>query len=111
MKRTFSVLLAVGAVGVALSTACSSTISQPFQGLKTQPVTIYRLQDYEPPQQTAGTVPPGSPGIPPQIQQWLTAGAAMLPPGLIPPGLIPGGTPAATSQAVMRYYNFRILGS
>src|SRR5882762_10363730 len=106
MKRTASVLFAVGAVAVA----CSSSLSQPFQGLKNQPETIYRLQDYEPPQPTAGTLPPGTPTIPPQIQQWLTAGAAMLPPGLLPPGLLPG-TAATPAGNAPRFYDFRILGS
>jgi hypothetical protein len=51
-------------------------------------------------------------GIPPQIQQWLSAGAQLLPPGLLPPGLLPGGTPLpAASADVPRFHNFRILGS
>jgi hypothetical protein len=77
--------------------------------MKSQPVTIYRLQNYEPPQ--AAAAPGGVPGIPPQIQQWLSAGAQMLPPGLLPPGLLPGGTPAPTGSDVPRFHNFRILGS
>jgi hypothetical protein len=99
-------------VGIALavgSTSCSSTLAQPFQNLKNQPITIYRLQNYEPPAAQQGAA---APGIPPQIQQWLSAGAALLPPGLLPPGLLPGGTPApAAGQDVPRYYGFRILGT
>jgi hypothetical protein len=97
------------ALGLA-STSCSSSLSQPFAGLKSQPITIFRLQNFEPPMQQAGTAVPGANMIPPQIQQWLSAGAAMLPPGLLPPGLLPGGTPAApAAQNVPRFYNFRIL--
>jgi hypothetical protein len=113
MKRTFlssssSVLL----LGLLLtSTGCSSTLAQPFQGMKAQPVTIYRLQNYEPPAAAAGGGAALPAGIPPQIQQWLSAGAQMLPPGLLPPGLLPGGTPAPTGTDVPRFHNFRILGS
>jgi len=115
MKRTsvsgwYSVLGSAFGLGLLLtSTGCSSTLAQPFQGMKSQPVTVYRLQNYEPPQAAAaGAVPAG---IPPQIQQWLSAGAQMLPPGLLPPGLLPGGTPAPSSSDVPRFHNFRILGS
>ncbi len=94
---------------LVLSTGCSSTLAQPFQGMKSQPVTVYRLQNYEPPQ--AASAPGAVPGIPPQIQQWLSAGAQMLPPGLLPPGLLPGGTPAPSATDVPRFHNFRILGS
>jgi hypothetical protein len=114
MKRIFvSALYAAGALALFLSTTgCSSALSQPFANMKTQPVTVYRLQNYEAPQAAATT--PGLPAvaIPPQIQQWLSAGAGLLPPGLLPPGLLPGGTPApAASTDVPRFHNFRILGS
>jgi hypothetical protein len=104
-------LSAFGALVLLSTTGCSGALSQPFANMKSQPVTIYRLQNYEPPQAAAA---PGVPAaaIPPQIQQWLTAGAQLLPPGLLPPGLLPGGTPApAASADVPRFHNFRILGS
>jgi hypothetical protein len=105
-------LSAFAVVALLSTTGCSSALSQPFANMKSQPVTIYRLQNYEPPAAAAAT--PGLPaaGIPPQIQQWLTAGAQLLPPGLLPPGLLPGGTPAPAAAAdVPRFHNFRILGS
>ena len=116
MKRIFlSVCSSAAGLGLLLTgtTGCSSTLSQPFQGMKSQPVTVYRLQNYEPPQAAAGgaALAAGLPPIPPQIQQWLSAGAQMLPPGLLPPGLLPGGTPAPTGTDVPRFHNFRILGS
>jgi len=104
-------LSALAVVALLSSTGCSSALSQPFANLKSQPVTIYRLQNYEPP---AAAAAPGVPmaAIPPQIQQWLSAGAQLLPPGLLPPGLLPGGTPAPAAAAdVPRFHNFRILGS
>lgn len=104
-------LSALAVVALLSSTGCSSALSQPFANLKSQPVTIYRLQNYEPP---AAAATPGVPAaaIPPQIQQWLSAGAQLLPPGLLPPGLLPGGTPAPAAAAdVPRFHNFRILGS
>ncbi|MDB4936035.1 MAG: hypothetical protein JWP87_3007 [Labilithrix sp.] len=112
MNRILYSLCTSGAVALFLSTTgCSSALSQPFAGMKSQPVTVYRLQNYEPPAAAAntGAVPAG---IPPQIQQWLSAGAQLLPPGLLPPGLLPGGTPApAAGGDVPRFHNFRILGS
>lgn len=102
------ILLSAFAITVfSFSTSCSSTLSQPFQNLKSQPITILRLQNYEPPQAAPGANLPVQ--IPPQIQQWLGAGAALLPPGLVPPGLLPGSTPAATDGP--RFHNFRVLGS
>jgi hypothetical protein len=109
MNRIY--LSAFAAVVLLSSTGCSSALSQPFASLKSQPVTIYRLQNYEPP--AAAAAPGAAPmAIPPQIQQWLSAGAQLLPPGLLPPGLLPGGTPLpAATPDVPRFHNFRILGS
>ena len=109
MKLTSSIVT----LGLLLgATGCSSTLAQPFEQMKAQPITIYRLQNYEPPQAAgAAGAPAMVPAIPPQIQQWLTAGAQMLPPGLLPPGLIPGTGAAAPSTDDPRFHNFRILGS
>ena len=98
---------------LASTSGCAGALSQPFAGMTSQPVTIYRLQNYEPPAATAAAAPGALPaGIPPQIQQWLSAGAQLLPPGLLPPGLLPGGTPLPNASAdVPRFHNFRILGS
>lgn len=110
MKRPSFLLSSVVIALCIGSTSCSSSLSQPFANLKNQPITIFRLQNFEPPQPQAGAAAPGANMIPPQIQQWLSAGAAMLPPGLIPPGLLPGAAPAGTAAAnVPRFYNFRIL--
>lgn len=104
MKRIF---LLLGLFLLLTTTGCASALSQPFEQLKTQPITIYRLQNYEPP---AAAAAPGLPGftLPPQVQQWMSGAAALLPPNLLPPGLIPGTTPAAANEA--RFHNFRILG-
>lgn len=114
MKRTASFLFfALAGVALLLPSACSSSLSQPFESKKQEPITIFRLQNYEPPPPPQGApAPTGLPQLPPQIQQWLSGAAAALPPGLIPPGLLPGGAPAPSPTAnVPRYYNFRILGS
>ncbi len=114
MKRLFAVACVGLGAFLALSTqsACSSTLSQPFENLKSQPITIHRLQNYEPPQaQAAGAAPPAGPlQLPPQIQQWLNGAAAALPQGLIPPGLLPGSAAPTTTDGP-RFYNFRILGT
>lgn len=108
MKRLFALGLVVLGTSIAAfsTTACAPTLSQPFQGLKQQPIQILRLQDYEPQAAAAG----GGVALPPILQQWLGAGAQLLPPGLLPPGLLPGGTPAASSS-VTKFYNFKIIGS
>lgn len=106
-------LLCLGSVALLLSsTGCTSTLAQPFQNLKDQPITVYRLQNFEPPAQAATPTVGGLPiQIPPQIQQWLGGAAQMLPPGLLPPGLLPGGTPAPAASNVQRFHNFPILGT
>jgi len=106
MKR---ILLVLGTSTLLFATGCSSTLAQPFQNLKDQPITVYRLQNFEPPTAAPAGGAPIVPGLPPQIQQWLSAGAQMLPPGLLPPGLLPGGTPAPVATDAPRFHNFRIL--
>ncbi len=102
-------------VGLLLiGTGCGSSLAQPFDSMKNAPITAYRLQNFEPPQQQAaapGAAAPQGFQLPPQIQQWVTAGAAMLPPGLLPPGILPGAAPAAPVQPnVPRFHEFPILG-
>ncbi|MDB4945456.1 MAG: hypothetical protein JWP97_4990 [Labilithrix sp.] len=101
----------LGTVLLFAGTGCSSTLSQPFEANKAQPITVYRLQNYEPPAAAAASGPGMAAALPPQIQQWLSAGAQMLPPGLLPPGLLPGGTPAPAATDAPRFQNFRVLGS
>lgn len=77
--------------------------------MKSQPVTVHRLLDFE--QQPAQPgAPAGTQQLPPQIQQWLSGAAQLLPPGLLPPGLLPGTAPAP-AENVQRFYNFRIVGT
>lgn len=92
-------------------TGCSSTLAQPFEQMKGQPITIHRLQNFEPPAPAAATPGAAIPGLPAEIQQWVQQGAQMLPPGLIPPGLIPGTSTAPAATDAPKFYNFRILGS
>ena len=111
MKRLAAVLLVSVAplLAIGTQTGCSSSLSQPFEGMKSQPVTVHRLLDYEQPAAQPGAAP-GAAQIPPQIQQWLSGAASLLPPGLLPPGLIPG-TSAPAVENVQRFYNFRIVGT
>lgn len=103
------VILAAAAPGLL---GCGS-LSAPFDKMKGEPMTIYRLQNYEPqaaPTPAPGAAPAAIPGLPPQLAQWAAAAAQMLPPGLIPPGLIPGGAPVPPPPAnVPRFHDFRIL--
>lgn len=91
---------------------CAS-LSPPFDQMKASQMTVYRLQNFEPPAQAqAGAAALGGVGgltLPPQIQQWITAGASLLPPGLLPPGLIPGTAPQAAAPDAQRFHGFRIL--
>jgi hypothetical protein len=91
---------------LAATTGCA-TLSPPFNGLKDSPMTVYQLQNYEAPQ--ANAQPTNGLALPPQIMQWITAGASLLPPGLLPPGLLPGTAPAPTTPDAPRFHNFRIL--
>jgi hypothetical protein len=105
--------LGFAALLLALASGCASSLAQPFDSMKSAPITVYRLQNYEPPAAAAGVPGPTSIGgiqIPPQIQQWIDAGAHMLPPGLIPPGLLPGAPPLPPQDNAQRFHNFRILG-
>jgi len=91
---------------LAATTGCA-TLSPPFNGLKDSPMTVYQLQNYEPPQAAAQAT--GGFSLPPQIMQWITAGASLLPPGLLPPGLLPGTAPTPTPADAPRFHSFRIL--
>jgi hypothetical protein len=109
MTKTLPLALAAAAT-LALSTGCAS-LSPPFDQMKGSQMTVYRLQNFEPPAQAqAGAAPLGGFALPPQIQQWITAGASLLPPGLLPPGLLPGTAPQAAPAAdAQRFHGFRIL--
>ncbi len=96
-------------VVLAAAEGCAGSLSQPFNQMDKAPITAFRLQNYEPPQ-AAATAPTGF-QLPPQIQSWVSAGAALLPPGLLPPGLLPGSPAAPPQQNVPRFHDFRILGS
>jgi hypothetical protein len=112
MKPSFLFLLVTSAVAATSAVGCAGSLAAPFEQMKAQPITVYRLQNFEPPAAAAATpgLPPSPIPLPPQIQQWLGAGAGLLPPGLLPPGLLPGGAPAPNAQAqVPRFHNFRIL--
>jgi hypothetical protein len=98
-----------GAAVVAGSTGCAS-LTPPFNGMKDAQMTVYRLQNFEPPAAPQAPAATSSLQLPPQIQQWITAGASLLPPGLLPPGLLPGTAPAAPVAAdAQRFHGFRIL--
>jgi hypothetical protein len=106
MKRLCVSPLVAGAL-FAGGAGCAS-ISPPFDRMKDQPLTVYRLQNYEAP--TPLALPVATAQLPPQIQQWIAAGASLLPPGLLPPGLLPGTAPAPPTTAdVPRFHNFRVL--
>lgn len=122
MKHSANLFLGCVALAALSSFGCASQPAAPFDTLKNSNLTAFRLQNYEPPPTAAGTPAPTTPGaipgLPPEIQQWITQGAqglqALIPPGLIPPGLIPGAPNAAPAPApdanVPRFHGFRILG-
>lgn len=99
---------------VAAGAGCSKGPAAPFNTLKGSNVVAYRLQNYELPQQQAAQPGPGGliPGLPPEIQQWVQAGAQglsqLLPPGLLPPGMTGTAAPAPQPDAP-RFHGFRIL--
>jgi hypothetical protein len=97
-------------VAAVASTGCAS-LSPPFSDMKSSQMTVYRLQNFEPPQQPQPQAPAATGmQLPPQIQQWIAAGASLLPPGLLPPGLIPGtAPPPPAAPDAPRFHGFRIL--
>lgn len=110
MTNKVSFLLASTACAIAaFSTGCAS-LSPPFDKMKDSQMTVYRLQNFEPPAQAQAAAAPTGLQLPPQIQQWITAGASLLPQGLLPPGLLPGTSPqAAPTPDAPRFHGFRIL--
>jgi hypothetical protein len=106
-----STLLLAAPLFLLFSQGCGGSLAQPFDQMKSAPITVYRLQNFEPPAAQAAAAAAAPFQVPPQIQQWIQQGAAMLPPGLIPPGLIPGATaPAATATNDLKFHGFRVLG-
>jgi hypothetical protein len=107
--RCFLLPAAAALIALSALAGCAS-VSPPFNGMKDTQMTVYRLQNFEPPP-TAQAQTPAAGGfqLPPQIQQWITAGASLLPPGLLPPGLVPGSAPAAPAPDAQRFHGFRIL--
>jgi hypothetical protein len=93
--------LALSAVAVTVATGCS-TISPPFNTMKGSQMTIYRLNN-NPQPAAASPSPMGGMQLPPQIQQWITAGASLLPPGLLPPGLLPGTAAPPVAANTQRF--------
>jgi hypothetical protein len=88
--------------------SCAPSLSQPFSQLGGGTVTVYRLQNFEPPVNQPGAV---TLQIPNEVQQLISGAAALLPPGLIPPGLLPGTAPApAPTPQDLRFHNFRVIG-
>lgn len=85
------------------------SLASPFDVMQNAPITVLRLQNYEPPTQSQPQAGPVQ--LPPQIQQWLTAGAQLLPPGLLPPNLIPGAAATTAAPNVARFHGFPILAT
>ena len=103
----FQTLAFVALLGVA--TGCGKTgLAAPFDKMKDQPITVLRLYSVEPPQQPQ-QAPQAPVQLPPQVQQWLSAGASMLPPGLLPPGLL-GGQQQPAPQNEQRFRGFKVHG-
>jgi hypothetical protein len=103
------VLLGAAIAALAATAGCAS-VSPPFNGMKDAQMTVYRLQNFEPPPTAQAPAAAGGLQLPPQIQQWITAGASLLPPGLLPPGLLPNSAPAAPpAPDAQRFHGFRIL--
>lgn len=104
VMKMFSLLLAL-----PLLTGCGASLAQPFDKMKDSSMTVYRLQNYEPPpeqQPAAG----GASILPPQLAQAAQALAGLLPPNLLPPGILPGSAPPpAAAQDTPRFHGSRIL--
>jgi hypothetical protein len=103
--------IAVLVAMLGLLAGCGSSLSQPFDKMQDSQMTVYRLQNYEPPAPPPGMPAAGAAQLPPLLQQGAQLLNQLLPPGLLPPGLIPGTapTPAPQNATVYRFHDFRIL--
>jgi hypothetical protein len=102
--------LAICLLATAMSTVGCGSLSPPFDKMKSSQMTVYRLQNFEPAAQPQAQATPNAWQIPPVLQQWIQAGASLLPPGLLPPGLVPGTAPAVPTAAdAPRFHGFRVL--
>jgi hypothetical protein len=115
LARLAPAAVAVGLLALAGgTTGCQAGLSPPFDTMKGAQMTVYRLQNYVPPAPPAAAPALGGMQLPPQIQQWISAGASLIPPGLLPPGLLPGTTPAPVQGDTQRFppgpQGFPILG-
>ena len=92
--------------------ACQESLSPPFDQLKAADMTVYRLQNFEPPPAPTAAVPtiPGLPGNI-QIPDLVNKGQELLKSWGLPPipGLpaLGGGAPAPDNT--QRFYAYRIL--
>ena len=102
--------VAAAALAVLATTGCG-TLSPPFDKMKDSQMTIYRLQNVEPPPVAQASPAAAGFQLPPEVQQWVQAGASLLPPGLLPPGLLPGSTPPAPAPTpdAVPFHGFRII--
>jgi hypothetical protein len=107
------VQIAFVATTLGAATGCT-TLSPPFDQMKGAQMTVYRLQNYVPPTAPQAAPSLGGVAIPAQIQQWISAGASLIPPGLLPPGLLPGTAAAPVQSDTPRFppgpQGFPILG-
>jgi hypothetical protein len=107
-RSRLTALAPLALLAAATGTGCAS-LSPPFNDMRGAQMTVYRLQNFEPPQQ-AQAPEQGAFQLPPQIQQWVQAGASLLPAGLVPPGLLAGAPPPPPAPPdAPRFHNFRIL--
>ncbi len=115
-------IVALVASSASLLVACGGAAA-PFDKLSDSAVTVYRLQNYEPPAAAAATAAPATTGIPslipgltipPEIQTWVQQGAQGLGAlGLQIPGLTTGTTTPTTTPVAPdapRFEGFRIIG-
>jgi hypothetical protein len=117
MPKNSTPLLVLASVFAFAAAGCASAPKAPFDTLKDANVTMYHLQNYEPPAQAAtpgAAAPLQIPGLSPELQALLQQGAQalpqLIPPGLIPPNLLPGAAPAAPPAPTdPRFHNFRII--
>jgi hypothetical protein len=116
MRLSLGTTVMAGLLGVVIA-GCASAPKAPFNTMEKATVTVFKLQNYEPPvavaaaPAAAGQVPT-IPGLTPEINNLIQQGAAGLQ-QLLPGIGLPGGqqTTAATAvQDVPRFYGFRILG-
>jgi hypothetical protein len=114
MNRACTLLLkiAVPVAALAFAEGCGGSLAQPFDQMKSSPMTVYLLKNYQEQEAPApGAATPGQPtGLNTFIQQGATLLQQWFPSLQLPPGMVPGAAPAAPAASQYPpFHDYQVL--